>query len=547
MNMRAVIRAETLRCAVYTRKSSEEGLEQSFNSLHAQRDACEAYVRSQAGEGWVLSPKAYDDGGISGGTMERPGLKLLLADIEAGKVDVVVVYKVDRLTRSLTDFARIVEAFDKAGVSFVSVTQAFNTTTSMGRLTLNVLLSFAQFEREVTGERIRDKIRLSKQKGMWMGGVLPLGYDAKDHALSPNPAEAETVNAIFRRYLELGSVHALCAELNHKGLRSKAWTTARGRAVGGAAFSRGALFHLLRNRHYLGEIVHKDQTHPGLHPAIIDRALFDAVQKRLDAQQAQPRRGSVKVASSLLTGRVFDGEGRRFSPTFSTGRSGRIHRYYVASEIQQGRPAAAGSVRRVGADALESLVLHELRRLSGRSAAEPAALLTLLVRLELRPEETHFVLDQTVLFGCDHPELATEDLRSRLGTGERLVVEPGEEPRLRIALPRRMQLRGGRTWAIFSAAMSDSPSVDQALGAALQRAHLLAASAAEQAPANPYERKLIDLAYLAPDLQRNILLGRQPPELTLAVLLREDWPLGWSGQRRLSAALDVRTSPQRSR
>lgn len=240
MNARAAAATlSVLRCAVYTRKSTEEGLEQSFNSLHAQRDACEAYVKSQVGEGWTALPAAYDDGGFSGGSMERPGLKRLLADISGGLVDVVVVYKVDRLTRSLTDFARIVEQFDQAGVSFVSVTQAFNTTTSMGRLTLNVLLSFAQFEREVTGERIRDKIALSKAKGMWMGGVLPLGYEARDNVLVAISEEAERVRMLFRRYLELGSVYELRDELNAQGMRSKAWVTSKGRRMGGAAFSTG--------------------------------------------------------------------------------------------------------------------------------------------------------------------------------------------------------------------------------------------------------------------------------------------------------------------
>ena len=278
MNARSDIKPAVLRCAVYTRKSSEEGLEQSFNSLHAQRDACESYVRSQISEGWSCLPRAYDDGGISGGTMERPGLKALLADIAAGNIDVVVVYKVDRLTRSLMDFSRIIEAFDKAGVSFVSVTQAFNTTTSMGRLTLNVLLSFAQFEREVTGERIRDKLALSKAKGMWMGSVPPLGYSRGDHVLVVIPEEAETVRGIYRRYLELGSVHTLCAELGAKGIRSKRWVTDTGKVLGDAVISRGALFYLLKNRHYLGEIPHKGTNHAGLHAAIVDRDLFDAVQ-----------------------------------------------------------------------------------------------------------------------------------------------------------------------------------------------------------------------------------------------------------------------------
>lgn len=274
-----------VRCAIYTRKSSEEGLEQGFNSLHAQREACEAYVRSQVGEGWQMLDAAYDDGGFSGGSMDRPGLAKLLADIEAGKVDVVVVYKVDRLTRSLTDFARIVEAFDRRGVSFVSVTPAFNTTTSMGRLTLNVLLSFAQFEREVTGERIRDKIAASKAKGMWMGGNLPLGYDAPvdraTRALVVNTAEAETVRLIFDRYLELRSVHALVRWLAEQGIRSKAWTSSRGRQRGGEPFGRGALFHLLKNRTYVGEIPHRDRTYPGAHEPIVDAAVFAQVQDLL--------------------------------------------------------------------------------------------------------------------------------------------------------------------------------------------------------------------------------------------------------------------------
>lgn len=537
MNARTPIRAETLRCAVYTRKSSEEGLDQAFNSLHAQRDACEAYVRSQVGEGWKLLPTPYDDGGISGGTMERPGLKRLLVDVEASLVDVVVVYKVDRLTRSLTDFARIVDAFDKAGVSFVSVTQAFNTTTSMGRLTLNVLLSFAQFEREVTGERIRDKIRLSKEKGMWMGGIVPLGYDAQDRTLVPNASEAETVRTIFERYLELGSVHALCAELEAQGVRSKLWTTSKGKRVGGAAFCRGALFHLLRNRHYLGEIVHGETSYPGLHPPILDKTLFEAVQGKLDSQTQRARRSSVKPAQALLTGRVYDGEGRRFSPTFSTGRSGRIHRYYVVGELQQGKPVDQDAVRRVGAAALESLVLAELKRLSGRAGPGGPDSIAMLDRLELRAEETHLILSQSELFGADHPELAFDDLKARLRPGERAVMEPGEPRRIRVALPRRMQLRGGRTWAVFNATEAPRTRIDPALVSALQRGHQLAEACTDNSPPNAYDRKLIELAFLAPELQRDILQGRQPSGLTLADLLREGLPLTWSAQKRFVRAL----------
>ncbi|HYR99960.1 MAG TPA: recombinase family protein, partial [Gemmatimonadales bacterium] len=256
------------RCAIYTRKSSEEGLEQEFNSLQAQSEACEAYIRSQRHEGWVLARTRYDDGGFSGGNMERPALQQLLADIQGGRIDIIVVYKVDRLTRSLADFARLVEIFDAQGVSFVSVTQQFNTTSSMGRLTLNVLLSFAQFEREVTGERIRDKIAASKKKGMWMGGNVPLGYDASERSLAVNPAEAETVRCIFALYRELGCVRRVKEEADRLGLRTKRSTTASGTERGGRSFSRGHIYHLLSNPIYIGEIAHKGQLYRGQHPAL---------------------------------------------------------------------------------------------------------------------------------------------------------------------------------------------------------------------------------------------------------------------------------------
>jgi len=269
------------RCAVYTRKSSEEGLEQDFNSLQAQREACEAFIRSQAGEGWRLSKTHYDDGGLSGGTMERPALQQLLEDIRNGQVDVVVVYKVDRLTRSLADFAKMVELFDANGVSFVAVTQQFNTTTSMGRLTLNVLLSFAQFEREVTGERIRDKIAASKRKGIWMGGTVPLGYDVDDRRLVITQAEAEVVRQIYQRYLELGSVRLLKQELDQLGVASKVRLSRKGTESGGKNFSRGALYELLSNPVYIGEIRHKQERHPGQHEPILERATWEQVQQRL--------------------------------------------------------------------------------------------------------------------------------------------------------------------------------------------------------------------------------------------------------------------------
>src|SRR5208283_2666975 len=259
--------APNRRCAIYTRKSSEEGLEQDYNSLHAQREACEAFIRSQAGEGWKLIKTAYDDGGFSGATMERPALQQVLSHIREGSIDVVVVYKVDRLTRSLADFARMVELFDAHNLSFVAVTQQFNSTTSMGRLTLNVLLSFAQFEREVTGERIRDKIAASKKRGMWMGGVVPLGYGLKGRQLVVNSKEAKIVQEIFAQYLSLGSVAELKQYLYRKRIRTKVRTSADGSPYGGKSFSRGALYLMLQNRIYLGEIVHKGAAYPGEHPS----------------------------------------------------------------------------------------------------------------------------------------------------------------------------------------------------------------------------------------------------------------------------------------
>ena len=322
----------TVRCAIYTRKSSEEGLEQEFNSLQAQREACEAFIDSQRHEGWVCLRAAYDDGGFSGATMDRPALRQLLADISAGRVDTVVVYKIDRLTRSLADFAKIVEILDAKGASFVSVTQQFNTTTSMGRLTLNVLLSFAQFEREVIGERIRDKIAASKKKGMWMGGGPPLGYRAQDRKLVIVDSEAEIVRFIFRRYAELGSVRLLKDELEACGIKSKSWTSASGRLQGGKPFARGALYLMLQNRIYRGEVVHKEQSHPGEHPPIIDQPLWDAVQAQLAGNTAERNSGARNRQPSLLVGMLFDGDGNRMTPSHAV-RKGTRYRYYVSGSL----------------------------------------------------------------------------------------------------------------------------------------------------------------------------------------------------------------------
>ena len=350
-----------VRCAIYTRKSSEEGLEQSFNSLQAQREACEAYIASQRHEGWQVIAKKYDDGGFSGGNMNRPALKQLLEDIAARLVDTVVVYKVDRLTRSLIDFAKIIEVFDQKGVSFVSVTQQFNTTSSMGRLTLNVLLSFAQFEREVTGERIRDKIAASKKKGMWMGGVAPLGYDVRDRQLIINPAEAKVVGEIFTQYLSLGSVAALKQYLDRKKLRTKVHTSAHGRVFGGPAYSRGGLYKLLNNEVYTGRIAHRGESHAGQQQAIIEAETWEKVKALLAANNQGHRQRGRRVTPSVLAGLVFDAEGNRYTPTHAV-KKGRRYRYYTSQAVIQKRRKPS-HLDRIPARELEQLVYSRIQAL----------------------------------------------------------------------------------------------------------------------------------------------------------------------------------------
>ncbi|MDT7952525.1 MAG: recombinase family protein [Acetobacteraceae bacterium] len=325
-------RAASKKCAIYTRRSSEEGLEQDFNSLHAQREACEAYIRSQKHEGWVTLPAPYDDGGISGGTMDRPALHRLLLDVRAGEIQTVVVYKVDRLTRSLADFAKIVDIFDAHGVAFVSVTQHFNTTTSMGRLTLNVLLSFAQFEREVAGERIRDKIAACKRRGMWMGGNVPLGYDVHERKLIVNDEEAGSVRHIYARYLALRSVRLLKEELASSGIDSKRRVAPGGVERGGVPFSRGALYLLLQNRIYLGEVRHKESSYPGQHAPIVDPAVWDAVQALLASNAGDRMAASRAKEPSLLAGLRYDPAGRAMTATHAV-KHGKRHRYYVSRPL----------------------------------------------------------------------------------------------------------------------------------------------------------------------------------------------------------------------
>ena len=361
-----------LRCAVYTRKSTEHNLDLEFNSLDAQREACEAYIKSQAHEGWRLIPDHYDDGGLSGASLDRPALQDLLAQVRAGQVDIIVVYKVDRLTRSLADFAKLVELFDEYSVSFVSVTQSFNTTSSMGRLTLNVLLSFAQFEREVIGERVRDKIAASKRKGLWVGGPVPLGYASVSKKLVVVPQEAETVRLIFRRYLEVGSVRDLAEDLERRGVRTKRQTLATGKTRGGIPFGVGALANLLRNRFYTGEIVYRGAKHAGEHEAIVERSLFEAVQTKLTAG-AQARQLRLRTSPAILAGRIFDEHGNRMTPTHTNKRGAR-YRYYISHSALQKRSRGKPPMR-VPAQEIDELVVGSIREhLGAQSGKQSRAL-----------------------------------------------------------------------------------------------------------------------------------------------------------------------------
>jgi site-specific DNA recombinase len=532
---------KVVRCAIYTRKSSEEGLDQAFNSLHAQRDACEAYIKSQVAEGWRPLPKAYDDGGFSGGNLTRPAMESLLADVDAGRIDVIVVYKVDRLTRSLADFARIVDRLDAAGASFVSVTQAFNTTNSMGRLTLNVLLSFAQFEREVTGERIRDKIAASKAKGMWMGGILPLGYDGPTdqttRALVVNKREAVTVRRIFQSYLALGSVHALEAELDAEGVRSKAWLSRAGKPVGGVRLSRGALFHLLKNRVYLGEIRHGERSYPGAHPAIIDVQAFEAVQVLLASHRREWRERPLRSASMPLKGLLFDVDGSPMSPSFTHNKAGRLYRYYVSAPLQQGRQIKLNpdAIRRVPASEIEEVLVQDLRRrLCADEDAPLDSFIGALVRVDLEARAVRLTLTKAKL-----PRSAAPD------------CEPHpSDANLAIAIvPIRCRLRGGRASAIAPAG-TNAVRVsrrDPKLIKALQKAHQIAGAlgwrsddgdlkgSGTAGPASYYDRKLCRLAFLAPDIQKRIFEGRQPAGMNIERLLARPVPTCWIAQRRLFA------------
>ena len=501
------------RCAVYTRKSTEEGLEQAFNSLHAQREACEAYIKSQAHEGWKLVKTAYDDGGLSGGSMERPALQRLLADVAAGRINVIVVYKVDRLTRSLADFARIVETLDGQGASFVSITQQFNTTTSMGRLTLNVLLSFAQFEREVTGERIRDKIAASKRKGMWMGGSLPLGYEVSNRELVVNEAEATTVRKIFEAYLRAGTLSGVQNDLRQRGILSKRWTSSTGRTWGGLNFSRGALYWLLRNPAYVGQVAHKGQIYEGRQQAIVDRALWDKAQELLAAKSAARERRPVTPRGRPLAGRLFDDRGNAMSPTYSVGKQGRRYSYYVSQALLQNDKERAGSIARVPAEEIERLVGNALGASKGEASTEEA-LWKRLERVTVSNDRVEIIsIGDMVANGDEAPERRTIVVPAKLAHRNRARVlddgSSGPNPVLVRALGRAHEWRG---WMERGEAMSYR-------------------AIAKKAGVNPgYVQTILPLAFLAPAFTRELLDGRRQLHGPLMVRMREGIPAAWSQQ-----------------
>ena len=542
-------RQRVLRCAIYTRKSTEDGLEQEFNSLDAQREACAAYILSQRHEGWVLVPGDYDDGGFSGGTMDRPGLKQVLAQVEAGKVDVIVVYKVDRLTRALSDFAKIVDVLDAKGASFVSVTQAFNTTTSMGRLTLNVLLSFAQFEREVTGERIRDKIAASKKKGIWMGGPVPLGYTVQDRKLVANQTEAKMVRRIFGLYLQLGSVREVVTVLGTEGARTKVQIRTSGPHRGGVAFGRGGVLHLLKNRMYQGEIVHKGDSYPGEHERIVPAELWNAVQAKLATRDHAGDRAMRSRSPSLLAGLVYDSLGRRMSPSHAN-KLGKRYRYYITHEQQ--RADRSQPTWRVPAHELEQMVIDNLRGFlcdgsaihvaigmddgtqietsiqraitaaaslgDGVAANQRAVLQDLVERIDLHDDRVCIGVRLAALrLTCDALHVLSFPVqRMRRGQVVKLII-PGSEMDL--------TNRDSRLIGLIAEALAVRKTVLEQSGSLLQIADKLGKCRGHLA-------EMMRISYLAPDIVTAIMEGRQPVPVKRKTLMAAKLSPDWSEQRK---------------
>ncbi len=546
----------TLRCAIYTRKSSEEGLEQNFNSLDAQREACEAFILSQQHEGWKLISTLYDDGGFSGGNIERPALKRLLADIDQKQVNVVVVYKVDRLTRSLADFAKIVEQFDAKGISFVSVTQQFNTTSSMGRLTLNVLLSFAQFEREVTGERIRDKIAASKQKGLWMGGFCPIGYSGHERTLVIHEVHAALIRQIYQRYLALNGIRALKLELDSQGLTSPKRSHTTGREYGGVAFSRGNLQRILTNPVYIGKITHFDKVFDGQHPPIIDLPLWEAVQAKIyDSRQTHAQR-PIASSDSLLTGILFDSEGNRLSPSHSQKQSKRF-RYYLSQKLVNEGKQATPQGMRIPAQELETLVINQTcdwlnntDTLINELNPEPEQIQNLIAharKLSSDLQENKHEQTQLLLQLIDRIELGHTYVSISIKASALMVTEL-EDANKYILLKTHVELKrcGYAMRLIITDNNKNQTLKDQHLIHYLSKAYQWLSliisgkvqSIQEIADTEKLDQshvaRMINKAFLAPDIMRSILNGTQPAHLTLKYLKQfRALPSDWNEQKSL--------------
>jgi site-specific DNA recombinase len=523
------------RCAIYTRKSTQHNLELAFNSLDAQREACEAYIKSQAHEGWRLIPDRYDDGAFSGASLERPALQQLLADVRAGKIDIVLAYKVDRLTRSLADFAKLIELFDAHGVSFVSVTQSFHTSSSMGRLTLNVLLSFAQFERELIGERVRDKIAASKRKGLWVGGPVPLGYTAVDKKIVVVPTEAEAVRMIFARYLELGSIRALAEELDRLGIHSKRRRLSNGRTIGGGRFGVGALAHLLQNRFYIGEVVYRGEVHRGEHDPILEPALFEAVQVKL-AAQAVARRSRLRSSPALLSGRLFDERGNRMSPTH-TNKGGARYRYYASQAVLQRKPQATGSIGRVPAGEIEALVLARLRNhlKANRAAEQPDNDRELLERHLERVTLTsnHLELRLRQCVEAAQAEHGPNNSAGRSIANVTTITVPWTSfvPAMKgiIHVPaHNTPITPSRRDALLMAIAKARKWTDEL---AQGRLGSLAVLARREGKLERHMRLLLPLAFLSPRIISGLLVGTAPAGLTITALARA-LPWSWAEQER---------------
>jgi len=536
-----------LRCAVYTRKSTEDGLDQEFNSLDAQREACEAYITSQRHEGWNLVPGRYDDGGFSGGTMERPGLRALLADVDAGLVDVIVVYKVDRLTRSLADFAKIVERLDAREASFVSVTQAFNTTTSMGRLTLNVLLSFAQFEREVTGERIRDKIAASKKKGLWMGGPVPLGYQVVARKLVPVQEEAERVRTIMRRYLEVRNVPALIEVLRAEGVITKVQQRVSGPHRGGIPFARGSLFHLLKNPVYRGKIIHKGKIYDGEHEAIVDEDLWNAVQAQLKEKAPPRKRPENDRQLALLRGLVTDPHGRPMVPTYGSSKVKRYAYYETRNDLARpGDPPGIrfqrGHLEQHLVGHLEELLNdeHGLRCQSGieeagtlRTLFATAHLLALQLREIGKVEAAlrSLVAAVTIRADCMEIILKTDALGVKSAASWAWTVplparRPFREARIRID----NETSGGDASTDLLALVADAMAAQRLVLASPELS--LAQLARREGRCRTQLARLLRLSWMSPRIVEAIADGTLPSGLTRRALLICDMPIDWDEQER---------------